>query len=66
MEKMILMNTVTIPDVTLMVIVKIDEIRFVKNVAEFNKRVFQFDENALFAIGKSAKKVFIFSYKVLM
>jgi len=61
MEKIILMNTVTIPDVTLMVIVKMEEIRFVRKVAEFSNKVFQFDENAFLAVGKSVRKEFIFS-----
>ena len=63
---MILIKTVMIPEVRLMVMVNKEEIKFVKNVAEFSKSLSQFSEKMVFAVGKPSKKPFILLYKVLM
>ena len=66
MEKIILINTVTIPDVKLMVIVKTEEMRFVRKFVELINSLSQFVEKTVLAGGKSSKKVLIFEYSVLI
>ena len=61
-----LIKKVMIPEVKLSVIVKTEEMRFVRKFVELINSLSQFVEKTALAAGKSSKKVLIFVYNVLI